>query len=280
MSGVKGPFGRAAMCLFIAFCLCWLYTATDGSRENSETGVHALRWKAMHGLQWLMLHLPLSAALLITGDICAVFVKYGHDGVGVEGVHKRAEETFPATHEWQALRWLFCGGLAIGVLCLYWIALLHHEVDEDEETKSILFMRYHVRRGTRLPVAVVITFLPLVGPETLSITGLLGAVTGLLGFSVVWELVGGMDKEWTVFEVSRVSFCDEEAVEVVDDNPKVVVTEEEGNETTPPKSVDEEKMREERRANDQSAEVEIFEGVRNVVTAREGECEHGLVKCL
>jgi hypothetical protein len=44
--------------------------------------------------------------------------------------------------------------------------------------------------------------------------------------------------------------------------------------------VDEEKMREERRANDQSAEVEIFEGVRNVVTAREGECEHGLVKCL
>ncbi|KAF8536613.1 hypothetical protein BDD12DRAFT_982624 [Trichophaea hybrida] len=283
LSGVHGPFGRAAISLIIAFCLCWLYTASDGSRENPVTGVHALRWKISHALQWIMLHLPLSASLLIAGDICAVFVRYGHDEVGIE-TRKRAEETFPATNEWQALRWMFCEGLAIGLVCLYWIALLHHEVDEDEETRHILFMRYHVRRSTRLPVAAVIAFLPMVGPEKMSIMGLMGTVTGLLGFSVVWEMVGGLEKGWTVLEVGKDRFCDEEAVEavIVSEDDMVVVVEEEGKEceTLPPKSADAEKIRAERRGNDQSAEVEIFEGVRNVVAAREGECEHGLVKCL
>lgn len=144
LDGLGSQFGRAAMSLIISFCLCWLYMTCDGSRENPETGVHALRWKLINGFQWLMLHLPLSAALLITGDICAVFVKYGDDLAGIEEISKRAEGgayVFPAKGDWQGLRWLFCGGLAIGMLCLYWISLLHHEVDEDKDTKCLMFFR-------------------------------------------------------------------------------------------------------------------------------------------
>lgn len=219
LSGVDAPFGRAALSLLVAFCLCWLYTASDGSRENTEAGVHALRWRATHALQWVVLHLPLSAALLIAGDICAVFVKYGHTGVGVaaspDTPAKEGEAKFPTDQEWKALRWQFCGGTAIGVFCLSWIALLHHEIDEDECTRRLLFVHYPWRRCVRLPVAVAIALLPLAPPDRLSITGLLGAVTALLALAVVWETVGGLNRRWTVLEARLDRSCgDDEEVAV------------------------------------------------------------------
>lgn len=223
LSGAGAPFGRAALSLLIAFCLFWLYTASDGSHENAEAGVHALRWRTLHAMQWLMLHLPLSAALLIAGDICAVFVKYGHVGAGVAASSspgtpaEEGEAKFPTIPEWQALRWQFCGGTAIGVFCLYWIALLHHEIDEDKCARDLLYVRYPWRRCVRLPVAVTIALLPLAPPARLSITGLLAAVTVLLAVAVVWETVGGLNRQWTVVEIGTWRSVEVTAVAVVVD---------------------------------------------------------------
>lgn len=145
-SALDGPFQaksvRAAVSLSIAFCLCWLYCSTDGSRENLETGVHALRWRAVSGMLWILMHLPLSAALLVAGDICAVFVKYGDGGAEVVKPAGGVGGVFPTLDDIAALKWLFCGGLAIGLACLWIICCLHHEADEDECTKDKLLLTY------------------------------------------------------------------------------------------------------------------------------------------
>ncbi|KAI5777246.1 bacterial low temperature requirement A protein-domain-containing protein [Geopyxis carbonaria] len=247
LDGVGAKSGRAAMSLVIAFCLCWLYTSCDGSRDNPESGVHALRWRAANGLQWVALHLPLSAALLISGDICAVFVKYGDDA-------GKPKSSFPTPADWQPLRWLFCGGLAVGVACLYWIALLHHEADEDPETRCVLFMPQWLRRLPRLPVAVVIACLPL---AEMRITALMAVVTALLGFVLVWEMIGGMGRRWTWIEGGKRAFWREERAVVIEDEMVV------GDEKIP------------RRDNDQSVERGDFEEVRNGVVAREGAGREG-----
>lgn len=199
---------RAVLSLVIAFELFWLYVAADGSPENREAGVHALRWRGRNGAMWFAAHLPLSAALLISGDICAVFVAYGEDSAGLKpyssyssdietGHHKRAEGsgTYPLPDDFPALRWLFCGGLSIGVACLYFICLLHHEADEDEETKCMFVFPMLIRRCLRPFVAVILACLPLAG-ERLTITEMMGICCALLGGCVVWEMMGGLDREW------------------------------------------------------------------------------------
>lgn len=169
---LNSPFGRAAMSLVIAFCLCWLYMSSDGSRENPETGIHAIRWRAWNGMQWYVLHLPLSMGLLVAGEICAVFVKYGVDSAGIHvetHLEERAEtagveeEAFPAEKDWQALRWLFCGGLAVGMVCLCWISCLHHEVDEDEHTKGLLLFSKVSQPWISLSISMLSTWCSVCG---------------------------------------------------------------------------------------------------------------------
>lgn len=99
--GLKLNLFRAVETLVVAFSLNWLYFNGDGSIE----GVHPLRRSVMAAFAWFIIHLPLTASLLLGGHVCAV-------SVGAEELSSGE-------------RWLLCGGLAAGLLCLWIIGELH-----------------------------------------------------------------------------------------------------------------------------------------------------------
>lgn len=96
---------RAVETLVVAFCLNWLYVNGGGSIE----GTHPLRRSVTAAFAWFIIHLPLAASLLLGGHMCAV-------SVGVEELSSGE-------------RWLLCGGLAAGLLCLWIIGELHGSKD-------------------------------------------------------------------------------------------------------------------------------------------------------
>jgi len=103
--GFNLPLLRAIWTLVIAFCLNWLYIHADGSLDPQ----HPLRHSIYASFIWVTIHLPMLASLLVAGHVSATSTK-------VTEVHEPE-------------LWLLCGGLGIGLLCLYIIALLHRSND-------------------------------------------------------------------------------------------------------------------------------------------------------
>jgi low temperature requirement protein LtrA len=104
--GLNNRLLRAIWTLVIAFCLNWLYVHADGSLH----GIHPMRHSVYAGFLFALIHLPLIASLLAGGHVAALSV---------------AEEEFEDPQ-----RWLLCGGLGSGMMCLYAFALLHLSKDE------------------------------------------------------------------------------------------------------------------------------------------------------
>jgi low temperature requirement protein LtrA len=96
---------RAVWTLIIAFCLNWMYVHSDGSLKS----LHPLRHHIIASFLWITLHLPLVASLLAGGHVAAASAKGDHFDDGD--------------------RWLLCGGLGTGMICLYGITLLHKTED-------------------------------------------------------------------------------------------------------------------------------------------------------
>lgn len=96
---------RAIWTLIIAFCLNWLYVHNDGSLKSD----HPYRHNIYASFAWVTLHLPLVAALLAGGHVAAISVREDH-------IHG-------------AELWLLCGGLGVGLLILWPLALLHKSDD-------------------------------------------------------------------------------------------------------------------------------------------------------
>ena len=103
---------RAIWTLVIAFCLNWLYIHNDGAVEC----IHPLRHSTYAAFTWVTLHLPLTASLLVAGHVSAQTASVDELEVGEI--------------------WLLCGGLCVGMFCLYIEALLHRS--EDAPGTSIL----------------------------------------------------------------------------------------------------------------------------------------------
>ena len=86
---------RAVWTLVIAFCFNSMYVYNDGAIVND----HPIRRSVYTAFGWLLIHLPLSAGLLIGGHVSAT-----------------------ATYEDELskpLRWLWGGGLGIGMLGMW-----------------------------------------------------------------------------------------------------------------------------------------------------------------
>jgi low temperature requirement protein LtrA len=111
--GIHRAAGRAVLCLLVAACLQLFYMIGGGSIET----VHPLRRSANTAFGWFALHIPLVASLTLAGEACGELV--------------REEEVQ------QGVRWMFCGGICVGLVCLAVLALLEHEKDE----RGTLYMR-------------------------------------------------------------------------------------------------------------------------------------------
>jgi hypothetical protein len=176
-------YAKAVCTLIIAFSLNWLYVSGDGSQSHS----HPIRRSAWTAFGFFLLHLPLSASFLIGGHMCALSVRL-HD------------------FENDGQRWLLSGGLAVGMLCLW----LYSQLFRSEDEGGVLTCSKQVRVGTRVVAAVVLAVLPYTHGH-LSSEHFMGVVTGLFAFVLVWETVGGLSRDWRLFE----SWSDWEEGEVV-----------------------------------------------------------------
>ncbi|KAL2061582.1 hypothetical protein VTL71DRAFT_6959 [Oculimacula yallundae] len=155
--GFNLPLLRAVWTLIIAFCLNWLYLHGDGSLDCS----HPLRHSVFASFAWVTLHLPMLASLLVAGHVSAHSTK-------VTEIHEPE-------------LWLLCGGLCVGVFCLYIIALLHNSNDPP----GTLMLPKHFRLMFRPIIAIIIICLPL--SHGLDITSFLSIIMALLAFVVIWE---------------------------------------------------------------------------------------------
>jgi low temperature requirement protein LtrA len=104
--GFNLRFLRAIWTLIIAFCLNWLYLHNDGSLKCQ----HPLRHSIYAAFTWATIHLPLTASLLVAGHVSASTTKQNELEEGE--------------------MWLLCGGLSVGLFCLYFEALLHRSEDK------------------------------------------------------------------------------------------------------------------------------------------------------
>lgn len=169
--GLTHGYGKAVCTLIIAFSLNWLYVSGDGSLQAT----HPIRRSAWTAFAFFLLHLPLSASFLIGGHLCAVTV---------------AITEFESSGQ----RWLLCGGLGVGMFCL-WVYGVLYRCDDD----FCMVMPKTLRVGVRLVVAIILIVLPE-SHNHLDTTALMGVVAGLFAFVLVWETVGGLTREWNVFE--------------------------------------------------------------------------------
>lgn len=157
------------MCI-IAFSLNWLCVHNDGTIVNT----HAIRRSAWSAVGYLYLHEPLCAALVLSGDIAAEFI-----------TEEELEE--------HGLHWIFCSGMAIGMLCLWLLA-------ECTLGRQDLKWPKQVRLIMRLADTIIFVLLPLSDLHTLY-TLLIIAL--LLIFTVVWENIGSLPNGTTMAD----QFC-------------------------------------------------------------------------
>ena len=148
-----------------------MYVYADGSVEHT----HPIRRSVWTSFAWLLLHLPLSAGLLIGGHISAVSVVEEELGRG--------------------RRWLWGGGLAVSFFFMWVLALLWR--DDDQCT---LYMPKMLRVGPRLASTVVFALLPLTSEEQLDATMMVSAGAAISAFVVIWETFGGLEKDACIFE--------------------------------------------------------------------------------
>lgn len=168
--GLTRGYLKAVLTLTIAFCLNWLYVSGDGSAEAT----HPIRRSAWTAFAFFLLHLPLSASLVISGHMCAA----------AAGAHDLED----------GQRWLLGGGLGVGILCLWVYAVLFAE---GREATSILSKRWRV--SMRFVVGVVCVVMPATHGH-LNATQFMATLTGLVVFLTVWETLGGMARDAQLFE--------------------------------------------------------------------------------
>ena len=110
--GLNFNYLRAVLTLIIAFCFNSMYVYGDGAIRS----MHPARRHVATATVWLMIHLPISAGLLIAGHVAS--------GTMLEEMN-------------EGRRWLFGGGMAVGFFTLWIMSYLFKDVDPPCK----LFMR-------------------------------------------------------------------------------------------------------------------------------------------
>jgi hypothetical protein len=131
---------------------------------------------------WISIHLPFIMSFVLSASALGMLVR-AHDSpdAPLESLY----ETFiprSEDHISDGLRWFYCGGLGLSLLCMAIIAFTH-------EHKKIPHIRLgkNKRLAFRATVSVAIILLPLAHLNSLD---LVGTTTGLVSAVLVVELFG------------------------------------------------------------------------------------------
>lgn len=177
--GINAFFGKAALGLIQAFSFNWLYFEIDS--WNLHT--HAIRRHHVSSMIWTIFHLPFIMAYVLAGAALSRLVLAAdcHDANVDDLTDAYTDSSKPEVSS--ALRWFYCAGLGVALLCMSIISLSHIHKEFDGER---IEKRY--RLSVRVSMAIILIFLPLA--DSLSSLALVSISTGLVSLTLMIDVYG------------------------------------------------------------------------------------------
>lgn len=178
--GINAFFGKAVLGLIQAFAFNWLYFEVDTFNMH----VHAIRRHFISAFVWLSAHLPFVMAFTLAGSALAkIVLATDCPGAAMEDLQEiyaaKSVDVIP-----EGLRWYYCGGLSIALICMGLISLSHtYKIPPDVRLGK------PYRLGVRFAAAIAILLLPL-AREKLNSLQLVATTTGITLFVLNVELAG------------------------------------------------------------------------------------------
>ncbi|KAK4947358.1 hypothetical protein LTR10_013726 [Elasticomyces elasticus] len=187
--GINAFFGKGALGLIQAFTFNWIYFEIDAYHVH----VHAIRRHWLSSTVWVSAHLPFIMGYVLAASTLSQLV-LAHDcrdanpeDLGESYQAKSAPEVA------KALRWFYCGGLGVALICMAIISFCH-----IHKRLAKTRLRKQPRLVIRVCVAIVIICLPLA--DSLSSLSLIAITTSLVFLVLCLDLYGNScegDKFWT-----------------------------------------------------------------------------------
>lgn len=177
--GINAFFGKAVLGLIQAFSFNWLYFEIDS--WNLHT--HAIRRHYLSSWAWIIAHLPFIMAYVLAGASLSrlVLATDCHDANPedlTEAYSAKSHADVP-----QGLRWFYCGGLGIALLCMSIISASHiHKVFDGQRIGK----KYRI--PNRVAVSIILICLPLA--RSLSSLQLTSTTTGLVVYVLMVDVYG------------------------------------------------------------------------------------------
>ncbi|KAF2660174.1 hypothetical protein K491DRAFT_589607 [Lophiostoma macrostomum CBS 122681] len=176
--GINAFFGKAVLGLIQAFTFNWIYFEIDSWNLHS----HAIRRHIGSAMVWFSIHIPFIMSFVLSASALAVLVR-AHDcpDTPLDSLYETYVEQ-SEEHISEGLRWFYCGGMGIALLCMTIIAVCH-----THKKPPRVRVGKHKRLTIRVFVSIAIILLPLAHMNSLD---LIGTTTGLLLFMLLVELYG------------------------------------------------------------------------------------------
>ncbi|KAL2041084.1 hypothetical protein N7G274_006028 [Stereocaulon virgatum] len=177
--GINAFFGKAVLGLIQAFSFNWMYFEIDS--WNLHT--HAIRRHIMSSIVWMMAHLPfIMGYVLAAASLSRLVLTTDCHDANIEDLTdayvSKSQTELPT-----GLRWFYCAGLGIALLCMTIISLCHVHKEFDGQRIS---KRYRV--SVRTAVAIILIFLPLA--DKLNSLHLISTTTSLVVLVLMLEVYG------------------------------------------------------------------------------------------
>ncbi|KIV98934.1 uncharacterized protein PV09_09320 [Verruconis gallopava] len=186
-------YGKAVLFLIISFTYNWIYFEIDAFNMHT----HAIRRHFWSSLLWLSAHLPFIMAYVLAGAALSKIV-LAHD-LGnassewlAEPYNERSEEKIS-----QGLRWYFCGGLSVSMICMTFISMSH-----TYRTIPNVRLRKGFRLLYRFAVSIAILLLPL-ARESLNSLQLVGTCCALVVSILLLEIRGSASSGTTFWGIEE-----------------------------------------------------------------------------
>jgi low temperature requirement protein LtrA len=191
--GVNAFFGKAVLGLIQAFCFNWLYFEIDASNIHQ----HAIRRHVSTSMIWISIHLPfIMSYVLASASLSKLVLARDSRDTDIKSLGKhyieRSENHIP-----DGLRWFYCAGLSIALICMSIISLTHLHKKTDGQR---IGKRY--RLAVRLGAAVILVFLPLA--HGLNSLELVSISTSLVALALMVELYGSTSRHDSFWKDCRV----------------------------------------------------------------------------
>lgn len=177
--GINAFFGKAVLGLIQAFSFNWLYFEIDS--WNLHT--HAIRRHYISSIVWMTVHLPFIMAYVLAGAslsrmVLATDCRNANPEDLTEAYSAKSDPEVP-----QGLRWFYCAGLGIALLCMSIISLTHiHKVFDGQRIGK------NKRITNRIIVSIILLCLPLA--NELSSLQVVSITTGLVVYVLMVDFYG------------------------------------------------------------------------------------------